>query len=306
MGSRIPGSEGNRAARNLITSELQSNWNVSLQIFTPEEPWNSDSVELANIIAERNSDSSAEWIILGAHYDTRRFADSDPDPTNRMLPVPGANDGASGVAVLLELAHAIVEHDLAGIRLAFFDGEDQGRLGGWPWIVGSSHYVSQLSNKSSIQAVIILDMIGDSDLQIFKERNSFRENAALVDSFWEVAASLGYNTVFVPEEKYSIVDDHTPFLAQEIPALDLIDFDYPYWHTTNDTIDKISPDSLGIVGKTVELWLLQGNSVFYATKSKKTPISTFWILAAMLAPSISGLFRKYDNPSKHNSCKDHP
>ena len=95
-------------------------------------------------------------------------------------------------------------------------------------------------------------MIGDADLNIYKERTSDQE---LMDEIWAVAATLGYEQAFIPEPKYSMLDDHTPFLQAGIPAVDIIDFDYPYWHTTGDTVDKVSAESLEIVGKTLQEWI---------------------------------------------------
>jgi len=97
-------------------------------------------------------------------------------------------------------------------------------------------------------------MIGDADLNIYKERNS---DQGLVDEIWSVAAALGYEQTFIPEPKYSMIDDHTPFLQAGIPAVDIIDFDYPYWHTTQDTVDKVSAESLGIVGATLQEWIVR-------------------------------------------------
>ena len=95
-------------------------------------------------------------------------------------------------------------------------------------------------------------MIGDADLNIYKERTSDQE---LVDEIWATAATLGFEHAFIPEPKYSMLDDHTPFLQAGIPAVDIIDFDYPYWHTTGDTVDKVSAESLEIVGKTLQEWI---------------------------------------------------
>jgi Zn-dependent M28 family amino/carboxypeptidase len=102
------------------------------------------------------------------------------------------------------------------------------------------------------EAVVIVDMIGDADLNIYIEQNS---NSALVNEIWNIAAELGYEQSFIPEPKYSILDDHTPFLQAGIPAVDIIDFDYPYWHTTNDTVDKVSAESLRVVGTTLQEWI---------------------------------------------------
>jgi Zn-dependent M28 family amino/carboxypeptidase len=204
---------------------------------------------IENLIAKRSEESPQ--IILGAHYDTRMFADSDPNPANHPMPVPGANDGASGVAVLLELARSLPV-DSVPMWLVFFDAEDNGRIEGWDWTLGSPEFVR--NNPVQPRAVIIVDMIGDADLNIYKERNS---NPELTDQIWEAARNLGYGSKFILEYKYSMQDDHQPFLQAGIPAVLIIDFDYPYWHTTQDTPDKVSAESLEIVGKTLWTWVTQ-------------------------------------------------
>jgi len=204
---------------------------------------------IQNIVAKRN-DVSLQ-IILGAHYDSRMFADNDPDPANHTQPVPGANDGASGVAVLLELARTLPE-DSVSTWLVFFDAEDNGRIEGWDWILGSREFVKH--NVIQPRAVVIVDMIGDADLNIYKERNSNKE---LTDEIWGVANSLGYGKQFISDYKYSMIDDHRPFIDAGIPAVDIIDFDYPYWHTLADTPDKVSAESLEAVGKTLWTWITQ-------------------------------------------------
>jgi len=186
---------------------------------------------------------------LGAHYDCRIYADHDPDLSKRKQAVLGANDGASGVAVLLELARSIPKES-ASIWLVFFDAEDNGNIPGWDWILGSRAFVE--GYEIAPQAVVIVDMIGDADLNIYKEKNS---NPELTAEIWAQAAELGYEDVFIPEEKWGMLDDHTPFLEAGIPAMDIIDFDYPYWHTTADTTDKISAQSLQAVGDTILGWL---------------------------------------------------
>jgi Zn-dependent M28 family amino/carboxypeptidase len=188
-------------------------------------------------------------IILGAHYDTRRWADQDP--AHPRDPVPGANDGASGVAVLLELARAInlgkVHHE---IWLAFFDAEDNGGIDGWDWVVGSTYMASSLSVQP--QAMILLDMIGDADQKIYFDGNS---DPALSQKVWTIAAQLGYGDHFIPQVKYTMIDDHIPFAKRGIPSVDIIDFDYPYWHTVADTADKVSSDSLERIGRTLQVFL---------------------------------------------------
>jgi Zn-dependent M28 family amino/carboxypeptidase len=134
--------------------------------------------------------------------------------------------------------------------LVFFDAEDQGHFNGWSWILGSRAFVEELKYKP--QAVVIVDMIGDADLNIYMEKNS---DPTLRAEIWATAAQLGYRKNFIPEEKYPMLDDHTPFLEAGIPAVDLIDFDYPYWHTTQDTPDKVSAQSLKVVGETLWTWV---------------------------------------------------
>jgi Zn-dependent M28 family amino/carboxypeptidase len=176
-------------------------------------------------------------------------------PTRRITkPVPGANDGASGVAVLLELARKLPD-DTVPVWLVFFDAEDNGNIDGWDWLLGSREFVK--NNPVHPKAVVVIDMIGDADLNIYKERNS---NKAITDEIWRTAERTENDTVFIPKEKFSMIDDHTPFLEAGIPAVDIIDFDYPYWHTTQDTPDKVSAQSLQIVGETLQVWVMQQQS----------------------------------------------
>ena len=243
FGARIPGSEGHAKVQEWMRAELESaGWQVEIQ----ESEAMGHPIE--NIVAKRGDGSPQ--IILGAHYDSRIFADNDPDPANHSLPVPAANDGASGVAVLLELAR-VVPDDTVPVWLVFFDAEDNGRIEGWDWILGSREFVK--NNPVQPNAVVIVDMIGDADLNIYMEQNSNKE---LNDEIWGVAGMLGYENVFIPEYKHSMTDDHTPFLQAGIPAIDIIDFDYPYWHTMQDTPDKVSAESLQAVGDTLQTWVL--------------------------------------------------
>ena len=244
FGPRIPGSKSHALVQEWMREQLESaGWQVEIQ--------ESESLghPIQNIVAKRNDEPPQ--ILLGAHYDSRMFADNDPDTANHTQPVPGANDGASGVAVLLELARTLPDES-PDVWLVFFDAEDNGNIEGWNWILGSREFVR--INRTQPRAAVIVDMIGDADLNIYRERNS---NAQLTDEIWDVAQTLGYEDVFIPEHKYSMLDDHTPFLEAGIPAVDLIDFDYPYWHTLADTPDKVSPKSLETVGKTLWTWITQ-------------------------------------------------
>jgi Zn-dependent M28 family amino/carboxypeptidase len=248
FGDRIPGSSGHQQTLEYIQKELKdAGWRVELQETTYE------GHPVQNITAKRGNSTSP--ILLAAHYDTRMFADQDPDETLHSQPVPGANDGASGVAVLLELARVMpaMQKD---VWLVFFDTEDQGHIKGWDWILGSQAYADALSVTP--KAVIVIDMIGDSDLNIYREQSS---DKALTDQIWQAASTLGYSGQFIDEEKFNMLDDHTPFFDKGIPAIDIIDFDYPYWHTTQDTADKVSAKSLEIVGNTLLSWLKSSEPV---------------------------------------------
>jgi glutaminyl-peptide cyclotransferase len=243
FGPRIVGTEGHKKIRKWIGTELESaGWMVEVQ------QTESMGHTIYNIIAKRNA--TPPQIILGAHYDTRMFADHDPTPGRQAEPVPGANDGASGVAVLLELARSLPE-DTEPVWLVFFDAEDNGNIEGWDWILGSRAFAEEI--KVQPRAVVIVDMIGDADLNIYLEKNS---NVAIRTEIWSTAEKLGYGDKFINEEKFSMLDDHTPFLETGIPAVDIIDFNYPYWHTTQDTPDKVSAESLQAVGDTLRDWII--------------------------------------------------
>ena len=241
LGPRPVGSEEGRQTAEYISGTLQKlGWAVEMQEFTYR------GVLGRNVIASRGR---GPLIILGAHYDTRSIANMDP--VDATQPVPGANDGASGVAVLLELARVLdADKGPFEIWLAFFDAEDQGDINGWPFSVGATYMAQHLSTKP--QAVVVVDMVGDSEQQFFWEGYS---DSGLGRTLWAIAAELGYEANFVPQRGRAIIDDHLPFLKQGLVALDVIDFDYPYWHTTEDTPDKVSPESLQRVGRVLETWL---------------------------------------------------
>lgn len=246
FGPRVPGSQAHQETLDYIQTELQqAGWEVEIQKATDE------GHPVQNIIAKRAN--SAHPVILGAHYDSRMNADQDPDPAQHNQPVPGADDGASGVAVLLEIARVLPQNQ-KNVWLVFFDSEDQGEIDGWNWLLGSTVYANSL--QVTPRAVVVVDMIGDADLNIYREKTS---TASLSDEIWQTAADLGYSGQFINKEKYAMLDDQTPFLNRGFAAVDIIDFDYPFWHTASDTLDKISANSLEVVGRTLLAWLTQKN-----------------------------------------------
>jgi glutaminyl-peptide cyclotransferase len=244
LGPRIPGQIGHRKTITWIRDELVENgWQVDFQ--------NTDYLgqQIINVIGFR--EQGAEYVLIGAHYDTRIFADQDLKSSLQGQAVPGANDGASGVAVLMELARVLPQDLNIPVRLVFFDGEDNGGIEGREWIMGSRAFVRDSEILPRI--AVIVDMIGDEDLNIYYEHNS---DETILEQIWNQAHDLGYADVFYKDYRHSLLDDHTPFLEAGVPAVDLIDFDYPYWHTTADTVDKVSPDSLEMIGKTLQAWIL--------------------------------------------------
>ena len=251
LGPRVIGSHAHEQVRSwLLSTSKDLGWEVEDQTLYY------GGHEIQNIIAKREINDNLPWVILGAHYDSRIIADRDPLPENRTKPVPGANDGASGVSVLLELARILPDDLQANIWLVYFDAEDNGSMPGGEWILGSRAFVGSLQGKPD--AVVILDMVGDEDLNIHIETNS---DPNLAQEIWGIAELLGYENEFINLPKHRIIDDHLPFIQAGIPAVDIIDFDYPYWHTVADTTDKVSPKSLKIVGDVVQKWLIERYSV---------------------------------------------
>jgi Peptidase family M28 len=256
LGPRIPGSPAHAQARDWMVQMLvDSGWNVNIQQAEMM------GHPIYNVVAQWGE--GKPWIILGAHYDSRLYANRDPSPENWSKPVPGANDGASGVAVLLELARVLPSNlvndnnprDTGGVGqvwLVFFDAEDNGEIPGWDWILGSRAFVQNL--KETPDAAVIVDMVGDKNLKIYAEKNS---DPQITAEIWETAASLGYAKIFIEQAKYRILDDHVPFIEAGIPAIDIIDREYLYWHFISDTPDKVSGRSMSIVGETLLNWLSQ-------------------------------------------------
>lgn len=244
FGDRHPGTKGHGLTQIWLEEILQQNgWSVSLHNIDSFHP------PITNIIGQRSS-GNKYWVLLGAHYDTRQFADEESAKEDQLMSVPGANDGASGVAVLTELARSLPVNLSCDLSLVFFDAEDQGGINERNWSEGAAAYVNTLGKKPD--AVIIIDMVGDVDLTIYYERNS---DPSLSKEIWSQAANLGFSDSFVPQPKYSMIDDHIPFIEADIPAALIIDFDYEYWHTTHDTIDQISEQSLQKVGATMNQWI---------------------------------------------------
>ena len=255
FGPRNPGSEGYYACLDFIINELdQSADDIILQDFRYREQRYRKRYDLQNIIARFNPDASFQTII-SAHWDTRPWADQEDNRRDRNQPIIGANDGASGVAVLLELAKIMGETPPPiGVNLVFFDGEDLGVPGeNETYCQGSRYFAKNLPIPRPDEA-INLDMVGDKQLHIPVEKYSLEYNPNLVRYLWGRADDMGLDAFDITPQ-YAIYDDHVPLHEiAGIPAIDLIDFKYPnpyanFWHTMNDVPENCSAESLEQVGK---------------------------------------------------------
>lgn len=265
FGPRTPGSEGQRKCASYIANQM-NRWcdTVIVQNFTTKL-WNGKDVRGKNIIASieaAGDDPYAKRILLGAHWDSRLWADHDPDKAKHHAPIPGANDGASGVGVLMELARVIsAQRPNVAIDIIFFDAEDQG-VPDWAdtyeddsWCKGSQYW-SLHPHRPYYNAIygILLDMVGTQQPRYTKEEVSRVFASSITNKIWTAAAALGYADIFQNVETPSILDDHYYVNRMAgIPMVDIVQNDatggfFPYWHTVNDNMDHVDKTSLGIVG----------------------------------------------------------
>lgn len=250
MGPRDPGSPGWQEFQTFAASYLDSvGLNYEKQPVAYYDYLTGDTLHLVNWIIRINPEAS-DRVLLAAHYDCRPRADYDPDSTRREEPIIGANDGASGTAVVLHLGELMHSHPPpVGVDIVLFDGEDYGPAGrDNQYLIGSTYFAS--NHDTDYKFGLLLDMIGDRDLQIYREKLSELYVKEVNDRVWETAARLGV-TQFIDSLKHDVLDDHIPLIAAGIPIVDIIDFDYPYWHTHADTPDKCDTASLSAVGRVV-------------------------------------------------------
>ncbi len=267
LGPRPAGSAANARQRKLVADHFRkAGGQIREQPFSGQDPLSGRPVAMANLIGSWFSDRHNR-ILLTTHYDTRPFPDRDPDPEKRRTPFLGANDGASGVALLMEIANHLDDSPTAfGVDLVLLDGEelvyeDAGANDMELYFLGSRHFgrtyaADRRSKRSSDRyvAAILLDMVGDRDLVIDQEVNSLRLQRKLVQEVWTVAAQLKERT-FRARVGPEVYDDHLPLNDAGIPTIDLIDFAYPAWHTAADLPEACSGVSLEKVGRVVTAWL---------------------------------------------------
>ncbi len=251
FGPRVPGTEAHAKTLAWMTGLLETLApRVVERRFRAHCELNGESVEGVNLIASFGIDKK-ERIFIGAHWDSRAYADLDPDESKRNEPVPGANDGASGVGVLLALADLLAKNPpTVGVDLLFFDVEDQGiPRDSAGYCIGSR----QIAASSSLTGFnprygIVIDMVGDEDLLFYREKKSVRQAPALVEKVLRIGERLAPER-FADDGMISLYDDHAPFLQAGIPAIVLAGYGYPEWHTTADLPGICSARALGDVGK---------------------------------------------------------
>ncbi|MBC8213746.1 MAG: M28 family peptidase [Candidatus Marinimicrobia bacterium] len=258
FGPRFPGSEGHSKTAEYFQKFLNPLVDELIVMNeTTLHPIKNDTVRLTNIFARFNP-SMENRILLMAHWDTREIADKDLIIENRIKPIIGANDGASGIAVLMTIAEILDENPLEniGVDLLFVDGEDMGEAGDPSGFGIGTKLFSKKIPRPYPQYAVCLDMVGDTELEIPIEWNSYQQAPDVVTKIWAIATSLGFI-----EFKYlfgsAVTDDHKVLFDNTgIPAVDIIDFQYPnadinYWHTLQDIPENCSARSLGIVGSVI-------------------------------------------------------
>jgi peptidase M28-like protein len=268
FGPRVPGTAGHRRAGDWIVAQMRARADsVEVQSWT-HVTQRGDTLPLRNIIA-RFRPQQQQRVLYLTHWDTRPTADSDPNLGARQRPILGANDGASGVGLLMALADVLKKTPpTVGVDLLFVDGEDYGTFEDWSdttknkdVMIGSQYFANHLPPSYKPLFGVLFDMIGDRSLQIYQETNSVNAAPEVAARVWDTAKELGYSKYFIPEVKQGVTDDHLPLIRKGLRVIDVIDYDFcldgstdcggssrNLHHTMQDTIDKISAKSLQIVG----------------------------------------------------------
>ncbi|MCB9953409.1 MAG: M28 family peptidase [Planctomycetaceae bacterium] len=259
IGPRISGTEGMRQQQQLIEDHFaQFPCQVTNQEFDVAHPETGEPVRMKNIIVSWHPEAK-QRLLLCCHYDTRPHPDKELNPFNRNKPFIGANDGGSGVALFMELAHHMGNlRPGYGIDFVFFDGEELVYDSRDKYFLGSEHFSQQYVDHPPghrYVAGVLVDMIGDKNLNIYQEGNSLRYAGDVTRSVWQVAKDLN-EVAFIHRRKHSLSDDHLPLnKTAQIPTCDIIDFDYAYWHKRNDLPAACSGESITRVGRVVMAWL---------------------------------------------------
>jgi Zn-dependent M28 family amino/carboxypeptidase len=267
FGPRVPGTAAHKACGNYLATELKRFGATVVEQEAGVKLYNGNAIHIKNLIGSFQPENKNR-ILLCAHWDTRPFADHDPNSDNHKTPIDGANDGAGSCAVLLEIARQIqTKQPQAGVDIIFFDAEDWGvpafdrnRNEESGYCLGSEYWAKNPHIKDyTAKFGILLDMVGAHDAVFYKEYYSLKQAANIVRKVWETAAGLGYNRYFINAAGGSIEDDHLQIIRyRQIPCIDIIHYDPQspngfgsYWHTLNDNMDNISKDTFKAVGETI-------------------------------------------------------
>jgi glutaminyl-peptide cyclotransferase len=251
VGPRVPGTIGWQKGGDWIVAQMKKRADTVIEQRWMHKLANGDSIPMRNILA-RFRPEVKDRVLYITHWDTRPRADQESDTAKQKLPIPGANDGASGVGFFIALADILKEHPPnIGVDLLFVDGEDYGSFTtDTDVLIGSRYFAKHLPSPDYRPMFgIVWDMIGGSNLQIYQEQNSVARAPEVVSRVWMVAKQLGFEKVFIPQAKHWVTDDHIPLLDVGLRIIDVIDLDYPFHHKLSDTEDKLSAKSLGIIGE---------------------------------------------------------
>jgi hypothetical protein len=265
LGPRVAGSEANARQRRMVADHFaKAGGKVREQPFYHPHPLTGNRVNMVNVIGSWHPERSLR-VVICAHYDTRPQADQEQDPDRLKQPFIGANDGASGVALLMEIANHLDKLETPwGVDLVLFDGEElvygnDPRRG--EYFLGSTVFARAHADQSQRRGLrmryrggILLDMVGGKGMRIKREPNSEERAPGILREVWTVARQLDARS-FRNEIGREVMDDHWPLNDAGIPTIDLIDFDYPYWHTIDDVPNNCSAESLAEVGRVVTAWL---------------------------------------------------
>jgi hypothetical protein len=263
LGPRISGTEANQKLRDRMAQHFKDcGGEVTRQPFEAPHPITGNPVAMENIVGSWNTDQPRR-VVIGAHFDTRPNPDEETNPRRKNMVFLGANDGGSGIAVLMELANMLPNLKTSlGVDLAAFDAEELIIDKKGEYFLGSKVFAEEYRRKSGAGggqaryvAGIVVDLVGGDPLAIYPDREGYRQNPQLVEEIWAIAGRLKATGFKRGNKFYDVSDDHLPLIEVGIPAIDIIDFSYKHWHLASDTADKCSAASLAQVGGVVAEWL---------------------------------------------------
>jgi hypothetical protein len=258
-GPRVPGTQAHRLVGDRIVAELRKNADTVIEQTWTHVTQKGDSLPMRNIFAQFNPSATKRFLYV-THYDTRPTADNSFATDDRARPIPGANDGASGVGLLLVLAEILKSAPSSvGVDMLFTDGEDYGPFNGVDAdtargsdvLIGARYYAENILPNPGYRPTfaVLWDMIGGRNLTFFRETYSEAANRDVNDRVWKMAKALGYERVFSESQLVPVTDDHVPLLGKGFRIVDVIDMSYPDHHKNSDTLDKVSAESLTLVGR---------------------------------------------------------